>query len=145
MILGTGHYVPEKVLTNAYFEKIVDTTDQWIVERTGIHERRIKAPGQNTSDLCVPAAREAIEDAGLTPTDLDLIIVGTVTGDMKFPATSIFIQSKLGAHQAAAMDISAACSGFVYGLALADSLVRSGGYKHVLVIGTETLSLMTNW
>ncbi|MBU1651112.1 3-oxoacyl-ACP synthase, partial [bacterium] len=81
MILGTGHYVPEKVLTNAYFEKIVDTTDQWIVERTGIHERRIKAPGQNTSDLCVPAAREAIEDAGLTPTDLDLIIVGTVTGD----------------------------------------------------------------
>jgi len=145
MILGTGHSVPEKVLTNADLEKIVDTTNQWIVERTGIHERHIKSADENTSDLCVTAAQEAIEDAGLTPADIELILLGTVSGDMRFPATSVFIQSKLGAHQAAAMDISAACSGFVYGLSLADALVRAGSYKHILVIGAESLSLITNW
>jgi 3-oxoacyl-[acyl-carrier-protein] synthase III len=145
MILGTGHHVPDKILTNFDLEKIVDTTDQWIVERTGIHERHIKADNENTSEFCIKAGTQALEEAGLKATDLDVIIIGTVTGDMRFPSTAIFVQSGLGASNAAAMDISAACSGFLYGLNLADSLIASGKYSKILIIGAESLTNLTNW
>jgi 3-oxoacyl-[acyl-carrier-protein] synthase-3 len=145
MIIGTGHSVPDKVLTNFDLEKIVDTTDQWIVERTGIHERRIKSPEENTSDFCVKAGQEAIQEAGIDPSEIDLILVGTVTGDMRFPATAIFVQARLGANNAAAMDFSGACSGFVYGLSIADQYITTGKYKNVLVIGAETMTHMVNW
>jgi 3-oxoacyl-[acyl-carrier-protein] synthase-3 len=145
MIIGTGHSVPDKVLTNYDLEKIVDTTDQWIVERTGIRERRIKEPDQNTSDFCVAAAQEALEDAGMEPEELDLILIATVTGDMRFPATSIFVQARLGAHNAAVMDLSAACSGFLYGLTIADAMITAGKYRKVLVIGAESMTLMVDW
>lgn len=144
-IIGTGHYVPEKILTNFDFEKIVDTSNQWIVERTGIHERHIKSPEENTSDLCFNAAVQALEEAQIKATNLDLILIGTVTGDMKFPATAVFVQAKLGALNAGVMDLSAACSGFLYGLALADSMIASGKCRYVLVIGAESLTSMTDW
>lgn len=145
MIIGTGHSVPDRVLTNADLEKIVDTSDEWIVERTGIHERRIKEPEQNTSDFCVAAAREALQEARVDANDLDLILLGTVTGDMRFPATAIFVQARLGAHRAAVMDLSAACSGFLYGLTIADAMIASGKYRNVLVIGAESMTLMVDW
>jgi 3-oxoacyl-[acyl-carrier-protein] synthase-3 len=145
MIIGTGHSVPDKVLTNFDLEKIVDTTDEWIVERTGIHERRIKSPEENTSDFCVKASQEALSEAGVDPAEIDLILVGTVTGDMRFPATAIFVQARLGAHNAAAMDFSGACSGFVYGLSIADQYITTGKFKHILVVGAEMMTHMTNW
>ncbi|MCX6639185.1 MAG: ketoacyl-ACP synthase III [bacterium] len=145
MIIGTGHYVPSRILTNADLEKIVDTSNDWIVERTGIHERHIKADDENTSDMCIKAGERALQQSGLTAKDLDMIIIGTVTGDMRFPATAIFVQSGLGAVNAAALDISAACSGFLYGLVLADGLIASGKYRYILVIGSESLTNMTNW
>ena len=145
MILGSGRAVPEKILTNADLEKIVDTNDQWIVERTGIRERHIAEKGTPLSELAAEAARKAIEDAGLEAKDIDLIILASVTGDMKFPATACFIQELLGAKNAAAFDISAACSGFIYALQIADGMLRSQTYRHALVIGAEILTSMVDW
>ena len=145
MILGSGRAVPEKILTNADLEKIVDTNEQWIVERTGIRERHIAEKGSPLSELAAEAARKAIEDAGLEAKDIDLIILASVTGDMKFPATACFIQELLGAKNAAAFDISAACSGFIYALQIADGMMRSQTYRHALVIGAEILTSMVDW
>jgi 3-oxoacyl-[acyl-carrier-protein] synthase-3 len=144
-ILGTGSYLPEKVVTNKDLEKIVETSDEWIVTRTGIKERRMAAEGQTTSDMATEAAKKALQSAGLKATDLDLIIVATITPDMPTPATACFVQSKLGALQAAAFDVSAACSGFVYGLTVAKAFVESGAYKHILLIGAEKLSAFIDW
>ncbi len=145
MILGTGHAVPEAILTNADLEKMVDTTDQWIVERSGIRQRHIAEKGSALSELATAAGRKAIDDAGLEVEDIDLIILATVTGDMKFPSTACFIQERLGAKNAAAFDISAACSGFIYALQIADSMLRSQAYRHALVIGGEILTSMVDW
>jgi len=145
MIIGTGHSVPDRVLTNFDLEKIVNTSDEWIVERTGIHKRHIKAPEEKTSDFCLNASLQALAEADIAASDLDLIIIGTVTGDMCFPATAVFVQYRLGAKRAAAMDISAACSGFLYGLTIADSMIAAGKYRHILVIGAESLSSITDW
>jgi len=143
--LGMGCYVPEKVITNYDLEKLVDTNNDWIVDRTGIKERHIAAPEDATSDLAVRAANLAIADAGLTPDDIDLVIVATETPDTKFPSTACLVQDKIGAKHAAAFDLSAGCSGFVYGAAVASQLIASGLYKHVLVVGAETLSRIMNW
>jgi 3-oxoacyl-[acyl-carrier-protein] synthase-3 len=145
MILGTGRAVPEKILTNADLEKMVDTSDEWIVERSGIRVRHIAEKGAALSELAAEAARKAIEDAGLGAEDIDLIILATVTGDMKFPATACFVQELIGAKNAAAFDISAACSGFIYALQVADGLMRSQPYRHALVIGGEILTSMVDW
>ncbi|NLY30326.1 MAG: ketoacyl-ACP synthase III [Firmicutes bacterium] len=144
-IWGTGSAVPEKVLTNADLEKMVDTSDEWITTRTGIKERRIAAEGEGTSDLAAAAGRQALEAAGVEPEEVDLIIVATVTPDMMFPATSCLVQMKLGATKAATFDLSAGCSGFVYALDVAARCVASGGYDRVLVIGAEVLSRITDW
>ncbi len=144
-ISGTGSYLPEKVLTNADFERMVETSDEWIVSRTGIKERRIASPEQCTSDLALEASRRALEDAGLAPEDISLIIVATVTPDTCLPSTACWLQAKLGAVNAAAFDISAACSGFVYAANIAWQFVRSGAYEHVLVVGAECLSRVTNY
>lgn len=144
-ILGTGSYVPEKVLTNLDLEKIVETSDEWIVSRTGIKERRIAAREQASSDLAYEAAIKALEKARISAEELDLIIVATVTPDHSFPSTASVLQDKLGARHAAAFDLSAACSGFLYGLVTGAQFINTGSYKHVLVIGVETLSKITNW
>ena len=145
MILGTGRAVPERVLTNAELEGMVATTDEWIVTRTGIRQRHVAAPGSALSDLAAQAARAALEDAGVDAAEIDLIILGTVTGDMKFPASACLVQEKIGAKNAAAFDIAAACSGFLYGLQIAEGLMASAGYRRVLVIGGEILTSMVNW
>ncbi len=145
MIIGTGRAIPEKQLTNKDLEQMVDTSDEWIKTRTGMEVRHIAADGQLTSDLCTEAAQKALDDAGLDVLDLDMIIVGTITGDMGFPSTACFVQKKLGAENAAAMDIQAACSGFIYGLEIADSLIIAKKAKTVLVIGAETLSRITDY
>jgi 3-oxoacyl-[acyl-carrier-protein] synthase-3 len=137
-------YLPEKILTNADIEKIVETTDEWIRARTGIRERRIAAEGQATSDLALPAAQEALENAGLTPKDLDLIVVATSTPDMIFPSASCYLQAKLGAS-CGAFDLAAACSGFAYALSVAEGFIKSGIYRHVLVVGAETISRFIDW
>ncbi len=137
--------MPEKVLTNKDLEKIVETSDEWIVTRTGIRERHMAAPEQTTSDMAVEAAKKAIMAAGLKATDLDLIIVATITPDTPTPATACWVQSKLGAPQAAAFDLSAACSGFVYGLTVARAFIESGTYKHILLIGAEKLTAFIDW
>jgi 3-oxoacyl-[acyl-carrier-protein] synthase III len=144
-ILGIGSYVPEGVLTNADLEKIVDTTDAWIKERTGISKRHKADDRTATSDLAKEAAKQAIADAGLTPDDVDVIIVGTATPDMFFPSTACLVQKEIGASKAVAFDISAACSGFLYGLSLAEHLIKGGTYKHVLVVGAETLTKILDW
>lgn len=144
-ILGVGSYVPERVLTNQDLEQIVETSDEWIVTRTGISERRIAAPGQSTADLCCRAGAQALEDAGIEAADIDLVIVATVTGDYVFPATASLVQDRLGCSNAAAFDQSAACSGFIYALATAAQFVQTGFYRNVLVIGAERLSTITNW
>ncbi|WPP39899.1 beta-ketoacyl-ACP synthase III [Paenibacillus hunanensis] len=144
-IIGTGKYVPKKILTNADLEKMVETNDEWIVSRTGIRERHIAAPDQATSDLAYEAAIKAIETAGLTAADLDLIVVATITPDMSFPSTACILQDKLGAKKAAAFDLSAACSGFVYALGAATSMLQMGMYKNALVIGADTLSRITDY
>ncbi len=144
-IIGTGKYVPEKILTNADLEKMVDTNDEWIVSRTGIRERHIAAPDQATSDLAYEAAIQAIEKAGITAADLDLIVVATITPDMSFPSTACILQDKLGAKKAAAFDLSAACSGFVYALGAATSMLQMGMYKNALIIGADTLSRITDY
>lgn len=143
-ISGLGAYIPEKVLTNFDIEKMVDTSDEWIRTRTGIQERHIAAKGQSASDLGVEAARMAIQDAKLTPQDIELIIVATVTPDMLFPSTACYIQSKLGA-KCGAFDMAAACSGFPYALAVAEGFIRAGIYRNVLVVGAEVLSGFIDW
>lgn len=144
-VLGTGSYLPERVLTNHDLERMVDTTDEWITTRTGIKERRIAAPEQATSDLAVQAALAALADAKLSPEVLDLILVATVTPDMLFPSVACLVQQAIGATQAACFDINAACSGFIYGLAGAKGFLESGAYRTVLLIGAEKLSSITNW
>ncbi len=139
-ILGTGHAYPEGILTNADLEKIVETSDEWITTRTGIKQRRKAAPGEYTSLFAVRAARQAIERAGLQPSDIDLIFCATVTPDQILPSTGCIIQAELGANKAAAMDVVAACSGFLYGLTLADTMIRTGQSKYALVIGAEILT-----
>ena len=145
MILGTGCSVPEKILTNADLERIVDTSDRWITERTGIKQRHVAEPGTPLSQIAVNAARQALENADTRPEEIDMIILGTVTGDMMFPATACILQEMLGAKNASAFDLSAACSGFIYGLHLADSLLRSGGYRRILLVAGEILTCMVNW
>jgi 3-oxoacyl-[acyl-carrier-protein] synthase-3 len=139
-ILGTGHSYPEGILTNADLEKIVETSDDWITSRTGIKQRRKAAPGEYTSLFSVRAARQAIERARLDPTDIDLILCATVTPDQILPSTGCIIQAELGANKAAAMDVVAACSGFLYGLTLADAMIRTGQARYALVIGAEVLT-----
>jgi 3-oxoacyl-[acyl-carrier-protein] synthase-3 len=139
-ILGTGHSYPEGILTNADLAKIVETSDDWITTRTGIKQRRKAAPGEYTSMFAVRAARQAIERARLDPTDIDLLLCATVTPDQILPSTACIIQAELGANNAAAMDIVAACSGFLYGLTLADSMIKTGQARNVLVIGAEILT-----
>ncbi len=145
MILGTGRAVPEKILSNSDLEQMVATTDEWIVTRTGIRQRHVAAPGSPLSDLAAEAARAALADAGVAAEEIDLIILGTVTGDMKFPATACLVQEKIGARNAAAFDIAAACSGFIYGLQVASGMMAVAGYRRVLVIGGEILTSMVNW
>lgn len=144
-ILGTGSCLPEKVISNYDLEKIVDTSHDWIVSRTGIHTRRIADDCTATSDLATEAAKQALERANIKAEDLDLIIVATVTPDMSFPSTACIVQSNLGAKHAAAFDLEAACSGFLYGLSVGDQFIKTGLYDHVLIIGAETLSKIMNW
>jgi 3-oxoacyl-[acyl-carrier-protein] synthase-3 len=144
-ILGTGHYLPPIVRTNHDLEKMVETSDAWIVERTGIRERRIAPDGVVTSDMATAAAKKALEAAELDAKDLDLIVLGTVTPDMPMPATAVFVQQKLGAGHCPAFDLSAACAGFLFGLTIADQFIRSGAMKNVLVIGVELLSRVVDW
>ena len=143
-ILGTGAYVPDRILTNADLEKMVDTSDSWIIERTGIRERRIVGEDEACSDLAMKAAENALAKAGISPSQLDLIIVGTCTGDSPLPSTACLVQQKIGATRAAAFDLNAACCGFVYSLALADAYVKTG-LQYVLVIGAEVMSSITDW
>jgi 3-oxoacyl-[acyl-carrier-protein] synthase-3 len=144
-ITGIGMYVPKKILTNQDLEKMVDTSDEWITTRTGIKKRRIVSPGTPASTLATEAAERALEEAKLQPEDLELIIVATITPDMLFPSTACFVQAKIGAKNAAAFDIGAACSGFLYGLTSAKHFITSGMYKNALVIGVEVLSAVTDW
>jgi len=144
-IIGLGMYVPDNILTNKELEKMVDTTDEWIFSRTGIKERRIARDDEATSDMAVNAAKEALKDAHLKAEDIDLIIVATITPDMFFPATACVVQSKLGARQVPAFDVSVACSGFIYGLAIASQFISLGTYKHALVVASEKLSAITDW
>ncbi|MBU1147148.1 MAG: ketoacyl-ACP synthase III [Candidatus Omnitrophica bacterium] len=144
-ILGLGCYLPPKKLTNSDIEKIVDTTNEWIVTRTGIKERRIAPKEVAASDLGVEASKIAIENAGLKPEDIDLIITATITPDMAFPATACIIQDKIGAKNSAAFDINAACSGFVFGIVMAQQFVNTGTYNHILVVGTEKLTSIVDW
>jgi 3-oxoacyl-[acyl-carrier-protein] synthase III len=143
-ITGTGSYVPAKVLTNVELECMVATSDQWIIERTGIRERHLVGPDEACSDLAVKAAERALKAAGVSAAELDLILLATCTGDYLLPATACLIQHRLGATRAAACDVSAACCGFVYALSVADAYVRTG-MRHVLVIGSEVMSAITDW
>jgi 3-oxoacyl-[acyl-carrier-protein] synthase-3 len=144
-IAGTGKYLPEKVLTNEDLQRMVDTSDAWITERTGIRSRRIAADGEATSDLAIKAGRDALENAGVKAEDLDLIIVATVTPDMAFPATACFVQKVLGAPKATCFDVSAACSGFLYGMELARQFIATGSAQKALVIGADKLSAIIDW
>lgn len=144
-IIGTGKYVPERILTNEDLAQLVDTNDEWIVSRTGMKERRIAAEHEATSDLAYKAAVRALESSGITAEQLDLIVVCTVTPDMAFPSTACLVQEKLGAKKAAAFDLSAACAGFIYGLATASNFVKTGIYNYTLVIGAECLSRITDY
>ena len=144
-IIGTGSYLPERIMSNADLEAIVDTTDEWIISRTGIKERRVAADGEFTCDLAEQAARRAIAAAGIDKDDIDLIIVATTTPDRIFPSTACLLQDRLDIHGCPAFDIQAVCSGFVYGLGIADKFIRSGSAKSALVIGAETLSRIVDW
>lgn len=144
-IVGLGSYAPPKEMTNFDLEKLVDTNDAWITERTGIKVRHIAEPGTPNSDLCVEAARKALDDAGVDPADLDIVVVGTLTPDMPFPSTACFLQAKIGATRAYGMDLSAACSGFIYTLSVADALIRAGRGKKALVVGSEILSTLVDY
>nr|WP_144929057.1 beta-ketoacyl-ACP synthase III [Paenibacillus bovis] len=144
-IIGVGKYVPEQVITNKDLELRMDTSDEWIRTRTGIEERRIAPDDVNTSDMAYIAAKNAIEDSGLQPEDIDLILVATITPDQPFPTVACILQEKLGCTKAAAMDISAACAGFMYGMITAKQFIENGAYKNVLVVGSEKLSKITDW
>jgi 3-oxoacyl-[acyl-carrier-protein] synthase-3 len=144
-IIGTGSYLPEKVLTNRDLEKLVDTSDEWIYSRTGIRQRHVAADHENASDLALNASRRALDAAGLTPQDIDLIIVATTTADMVFPSTACLLQAKLGIRNCPAFDMQAVCSGFVYALATADQLMKSGQYRNALVVGAEVYSRILDW
>ncbi|MEJ2481223.1 MAG: beta-ketoacyl-ACP synthase 3, partial [Acidihalobacter sp.] len=144
-IIATGSALPERVVTNADLEKLVDTSDEWIRSRTGIRERRVANAEETTGELGYRAALQALERAGVKPSELDLIVVGTTTPDIIFPSTACLIQHRLGANGCAAFDVNAACSGFVYALGVADKFIRSGQSKKVLVIGAETLTRMVDW
>lgn len=145
IIKGVGSYLPAKILTNDDLSRMVDTSDEWIVERTGIKERRIAAEGEFTSDLAVAAAKAALADAGVEPSSIDLIIVATATPDQTFPATAATVQAKLGMTTGASFDLQAVCSGFLYGLTTADSLIKTGQSSRVLVIGAEVFSRILDW
>jgi len=144
-IIGLGAYLPEKVLTNKDLEKMVDTTDEWITTRTGIEERRIADKNTPTSELAKEAALSALKNAGIVAQDIELLIVATITPDMTFPSTACLVQNKIGAKKAACFDISAACAGYIYGMAIASSFIKAGLYKNALVIGAEKLSAITDW
>ena len=144
-IISTGSYVPEKILNNAYFENTVDTNNDWIISRTGIEERRVADENTATSDLATKAALNAMEKSGVKPEEIDLIIVATVTPDFAFPSTACIVQKNIGAINAAAFDLEAACTGFMYGITIADSFIKTGMYKKVLVIGAETLSKIIDY
>ena len=144
-IAGTGSYLPDRVLTNRELETMVDTSDQWIRDRTGICERRVAAEGQTTCDLAEQAALRALDAAGLKPADIDLLIVGTTTPDVVFPSTACLLQHRLGLGECGAFDVNAACSGFIYALSVADQFIRTGSAKCVLVVGAETLTRMIDW
>lgn len=144
-IIGTGSYVPEKVLTNEDLSRIVDTTDEWITSRTGIKERRVAAAGEFTSHMATKAALKAIEQAGIKAIEIDLIVVATATPDMIFPATACFVQTNIGASKAACLDVSAACAGFLFAIEIAQQFITSHTYETVLVIGAEKLTSITNW
>jgi len=145
VVLGCGSYLPQRTLTNDELSRMVDTSDEWIVQRTGIRERHIAADGETTSDLGIAAARAALAAAGITAQDIDLVIVGTSTPDNTFPASAVAIQAGLGIYHGAAFDIQAVCSGFVYAMATADGLLKSGVHKRALVIGAETFSRILDW
>jgi 3-oxoacyl-[acyl-carrier-protein] synthase-3 len=144
-IIGTGSYLPEKVLSNHELEKLVETSDEWIVTRTGIKERRIAGDDEHTSDLAAKAAESALENAGITAEEIDLILVATVTPDMFFPSTACFVQAKIGAKNAACFDVSAACSGFLYAIEIAQQFITSHTYDTILVIGADKLSSIIDW
>lgn len=144
-IVGIGRYLPEKVITNSDLEKVMDTSDEWIRTRTGIEERRIAEDDIDTSDMAYEAALKAIENAGISAQDIELILVATVTPDRPFPSVACLLQERLGATRAAAMDISAACAGFMYGVVTAKQFIESNTYKHILVVGVEKLSKITDW
>lgn len=144
-IIGTGSYLPERIVTNKDLEALVDTNDQWIRDRTGIVERRVAADGQTTCDLAEHAARAALAAAELEPKDIDLLLVGTTTPDVIFPSTACLLQRRLGMGECGAFDLNAACTGFIYGLSVADQYIRAGTAKRILVIGAETLTRMLDW
>src|SRR3954470_20523604 len=144
-IVGTGSYLPDKILTNEDLSRIVDTSDEWITTRTGIKERRVAAEGEQTSDMATKAALKALEQANVKPEEIDLILVATATPDMLFPATACFVQKKIGAKKAACLDISAACAGFLFGIEIAQQFITSHTHDVVLVIGAEKLTSITNW
>ncbi|MGB3561466.1 MAG: beta-ketoacyl-ACP synthase III [Thermoanaerobaculia bacterium] len=143
--MGTGRAVPDRVLTNAELEKMVDTTDEWIMERTGIKERRIAAADESLSDFALPAAERALESAGISGSEVDMVICATVSPDMAFPATATLIQDRIGAPGAAAFDLSAACTGFIYGMGIASQFLETGWARTALVVGGEVLSKITDW
>lgn len=145
VVVGTGSYLPAKIVTNDELSKTVDTSDEWIRQRTGITQRHIAAEGQKTSDLAVEAARNAMRSAGVEIDDIDLIVVATATPDETFPSTATIVQAKLGMHHGAAFDVAAVCTGFVYAITVADGLLKTGAHKRALVIGAETLSRILDW
>ena len=145
IIAGCGAYLPERVLTNDQLSELIDTSDEWIVARTGIRERRIATDGEKTSDLALEAARRTLDNAGASADDVDLIVLATSTPDQTFPATAATVQAGLGITRGAAFDIQAVCTGFIYGLATADNFIKSGQYNNVLVIGAETFSRIVDW
>ncbi|WP_420561862.1 beta-ketoacyl-ACP synthase III [Tepidicaulis sp.] len=145
VVAGCGSFLPEKVLTNADLAKMVDTSDEWIVERTGIHRRHIAADDEKTSDLALAASRKALEDAGMSADDVDMIILATTTPDNTFPATATAVQAGLGMHHGAAFDVQAVCSGFVYAVAVANNFIAMGQARAILVIGAETFSRLLDW
>lgn len=145
VIQGIGHYVPEHILDNAELARIVNTSDEWIMQRTGMKERRQTGPGESTSTMCTAAAQEALQRTGIDARELDLIICCTVTGDMLFPSTSSLVHRNIGAVNAAAFDLGAACAGFIYGLHVADAMLKSGQYKTIMVLGSENLTKFVDW
>ena len=144
-IVGTGSYAPERIVSNHDIEKMVETTDRWIVERTGVRERRVAADNEAASDLAVKAAQRALKNASVSEKDIDLILVATSTPDMFFPSTACLVQGRLNARQAVAFDLSAACSGFVFALSVADQYIRNGVFQTILVVGSEVMSRIVNW